>query len=106
MSSIAIKEKASDALLARAEEGEHVFKFEGNWYFDPRAVEQGHLVTTDRTYTCPMKGTCNWVDFIGPEGQTVKDVAWVYPHPKAGHEKIAGRYGFYAGAKGGTKQEA
>ncbi len=102
---IAIKEKTSDAVLADAEEGEKVLKFEGNWYFDPSAVDRSALVTTDRTYTCPMKGTCNWVDFVGPDGRTVKDVAWVYPQTKPGHEKIAGRYGFYAGTKGGTKQE-
>ena len=52
-----------------------------------------------------MKGTCNWVDFVDPDGRKVKDVAWVYPKTKAGHEAIAGKYGFYAGTKGGTKQE-
>ncbi len=103
--SITIKEPTTDAVLARAEEGEQVFKFEGNWYFDPASVAQGALVTTDRTYTCPSKGTCHWVDFVGPDGATVKDVAWVYARTKPGHEKIAGRYGFHAGTRGGTRQE-
>ena len=31
-------------------------------------------------------------------------VAWVYPEPKAGYEQIKGRYGFYAGKRGGTEE--
>ncbi len=102
--SIAIQEKTSSAILARGEEGKQVMKFEGNWYFEPAAINRTLLVTTERTYTCPMKGTCNWVDFVAPDGRTVKDVAWVYPKTKAGYEQIAGRFAFYAGTKGGTKQ--
>jgi hypothetical protein len=33
-------------------------------------------------------------------------VAWVYPKVKPGHELIQGRYGFYAGDRGGTKEES
>ena len=62
------------------------------------------LSVTERTYTCPVKGTCNGVDYIGPDGRTVKDVAWVYPAVKAGHELIKGRFGFYAG-NGGLRCE-
>ena len=53
-----------------------------------------------------MKGTCNWVDYVGPDGRTVANVAWVYPAVKAGHELIKGRYGFYAGRRGGTREES
>ena len=104
--SIAIREKDSDTLLARGEEGRQALKYEGNWYFDPSVVDQSTLVVTDRTYTCPMKGTALWIDFVDINGRTVKDVAWVYNKPKPGHEAIAGRYGFYAGSRGGTKQES
>jgi uncharacterized protein (DUF427 family) len=103
--SVAIREKKSDSVLAQGEEGQQALKYEGNWYFDPSAVDQSALVVTDRTYTCPIKGTCQWVDFVDPEGRRVKDVAWVYPKTKPGHEAIAGRYGFYAGSRGGTRQE-
>ena len=102
---IAIKEKDSDLVLASGEPGEKAVKYEGNWYFDPSAVDQSVLVVTDRTYTCPMKGTCNWVDFVDPDGRKVRDVAWLYPKTKPGHEAISGRYGFYAGTRNGTKQE-
>lgn len=102
--SISIVEKESGMRLAQAEEGQGVVSYEGNWYFDPQAVDQAALRVTDRTYTCPYKGTCNWVDHVRPDGRVVKDVAWVYPAPKPGHEVIRGRYGFYAGARGATRQ--
>jgi uncharacterized protein (DUF427 family) len=102
---IAILEKESDQVLAKGEPGSEALKYEGNWYFDPSVVDQSHLVVTDRTYTCPVKGTCNWVDYVDPTGRRVKDVAWVYPKTKAGHESIAGRFGFYAGTRNGTKQQ-
>jgi uncharacterized protein (DUF427 family) len=100
--SITIREMASGTALAESEEGPSLAKYEGNWYFDPAAVRTGVLRVTDRTYTCPYKGTCNWVDYVGPDGRTVRDVAWVYPEVKPGHELIRGRYGFYAGSRGTT----
>jgi uncharacterized protein (DUF427 family) len=103
--SIAIREKESDLVLARGDEGSQVVKYEGNLYFDASVVDQKLLVTTDRTYTCPVKGTCNWVDFVDPAGRRIKDVAWIYPRTKPGHEAIAGKFGFYAGTRGATKQE-
>jgi uncharacterized protein (DUF427 family) len=104
--SVTIREKASGAVLAQADVGSSLVAYEGNWYFDPSAVEAGVLKTSDRTYTCPYKGTCNWVDYVGPDGRTVRDVAWVYPKVKPGHEAIEGRYGFYAGSRGATKEES
>lgn len=103
--SIAVKEKESNHILAQGEAGDKAIKHEGNWYFDPSVVDQSVLVVSDRTYTCPVKGTCNWVDFMDSTGRKVKDVAWVYPKAKAGHEVIAGKYGFYAGTRGATKEE-
>ena len=100
--SITIHEKNSGTTLAEAEVGPSLAQYEGNWYFDPAAVRLDVLRVTERTYTCPYKGTCNWVDYVGPDGRTVQDVGWVYPEVKAGHELIRGRYGFYAGSRGGT----
>jgi hypothetical protein len=70
------------------------------------AAEADRLRVTERTYTCPYKGTCNWVDYVRPDGRTVPDVAWLYPKVKPGHELIEGRYGFYAGTRGSTKEES
>jgi uncharacterized protein (DUF427 family) len=72
--SITIREKDSGTALAEADEGPSLAKYEGNWYFDPAAVRSDVLRVTERTYTCPYKGTCNWVDFVGSDGRTVKDV--------------------------------
>jgi uncharacterized protein (DUF427 family) len=102
---ITIREKGSGATLARGETNEQVLTYESNLYFAPESVERGVLRVTPRTYTCPFKGTCNWVDYVGPDGTTVADVAWVYPAPKPGHEAIKDRYGFYAGSRGPTRQD-
>ncbi len=104
--SVTIREQESGVPLAQAEVGPGLTKYEGNWYFDPMNVEAELLRVTERTYTCPYKGTCNWVDFVGPDGRTVRDVAWVYPKVKPGHEVIEGRYGFYAGSRNGTTEES
>ncbi len=103
--SIIIAEAASGTLLAKGEPGAEVVGYEGNHYFSPEAVNQRVLKVTERTYTCPYKGTCNWVDYQGPDGRVVRDVAWVYPRVKPGHEAIQGRFGFYSGSRGATRQE-
>jgi uncharacterized protein (DUF427 family) len=104
--SVAILEKDSGAVLAEAGESAGVLvRYEGNLYFAPDAVTPEVLKVTDRTYTCPYKGLCHWVDYVGPDGRTVKDVAWVYDNPNPGHEVIRGRYGFYAGNRGPTRQQ-
>ena len=104
--SIVIREKSSGTVLADAEAmGTGVINYEGNLYFAPEAVKSDTLRKTDRTYTCPYKGTCNWVDYVGPDGSIVKDVAWVYGNPKPGHDAIQNRFGFYAGTRGATKQD-
>jgi uncharacterized protein (DUF427 family) len=102
---IAIKERESAAVLAQGEPGATVIEHEGNLYFDPSAVARDALRVTSRTYTCPIKGTCNWVDYVAPDGRTVRDVAWVYPETRPGHEAIRGRYGFSKGARKSTYQE-
>jgi uncharacterized protein (DUF427 family) len=103
--SIIIREARSGTVLAQGEQGAEVVGYEGNLYFTPSAVNQEVLRVTERTYTCPYKGTCNWVDFVGADGDVVRDVAWVYPRVKPGHEAIQGRFGFYAGGRGATRQE-
>src|SRR3954463_2795644 len=92
---IAIKERESGAVLAEGEPAAGVIEYEGNLYFDPAAVDGKALRVTNRTYTCPHKGTCNWVDFVAPDGRTVPEVAWVYRETNVGHEAIRGRYRFH-----------
>jgi uncharacterized protein (DUF427 family) len=91
----------SGEVLAQGAEPEEVLHLEGNWYFDPARVNAQALEVTERTYTCPYKGICFWVDYVGFEGR-IHEVAWVYREPMAGYEKIAGRYGFYSNDRAGT----
>jgi uncharacterized protein (DUF427 family) len=81
-------------VLARAQQAEHVIELEDNWYFHPQAINHAVLSVSKRTYICPYKGTCFWVDFRHGS-QFTPDTAWVYPAPKPGYRKIAGWYGFY-----------
>ncbi len=104
--SVIIREKASETVLAEAQQmSKDVINYENNLYFDPGAVTRGVLQVTEKTYTCPSKGTCHWVDYHGADGKTVENVAWVYAAPKAGHEALKDRYGFYPGSRGPTRQE-
>lgn len=104
--SVIIREKMSETVLAEARTmGEDVINYENNLYFDPGTVASGVLQVTEKTYTCPSKGICHWVDYHGADGQTVENIAWVYADPKPGHEAVKDRYGFYAGNRGPTRQE-
>lgn len=105
--SLTIREKQTGTVLASAPEGsELVVPYEGNLYFDPSAVEDRKLHVSDRTYTCPIKGVCHWVDFVGEDGApAVRDVGWIYQKVKPGHEAIQGKFGFYKGTRGGTRQD-
>ena len=94
-----IRDRASGNILASGTEPD-VFDFEGNVYFSPSAVSTDALVVTEATYTCPYKGTCNWVDIKGGAPK----VAWVYPDPKPGHDKIRGAFGFYRGLRPATEE--
>ncbi len=101
---VTIKERATGTVLASTDDPTKVESFEGNWYFDPSTVNHDVLRVTNDLYTCSYKGTCNWVNFEGT-GQAARHVAWVYPTPKPGYEKIAGRFAFYAGNRPHTIEE-
>lgn len=93
-----IKQKNSDHVIASDSD---VVLLEGNWYFSPEAVDMTYLKLTNRTYTCPYKGVCFWLDLQAP-GTEAKNVAWVYQHPKPGYERIQNKIGFYARDTAGT----
>ena len=98
-----VRERATSRVIADGNpEANTVFKFEGNWYFDQSVVDLSHLKITERTYTCPYKGVCYWVDLETPEGTRAQNVGWVYRQPKTGYEQIKDRFGFYARDTSGT----
>jgi uncharacterized protein (DUF427 family) len=101
---ITIKETEREAVLASAPEGEGVRLFEGAWYFDPDAVDATHLVVTDRTYVCPYKGTCYWIDLNMPDHKA-ENVGFVYFDVYSGYEFIKDQIAFYTGRREATYEE-
>jgi uncharacterized protein (DUF427 family) len=96
-----IKKRNDGELIASGEPEKEVLAFEGNWYFDPQVVNMQHLKVTDRTYTCPYKGTCYWIDLEAPNTKA-RNIAWVYNNPKPGYEFIKDQIGFYVRTTEGT----
>ena len=96
-----IKARSTQDVIASGNEGDTVRPFEGNWYFAPENVDMAHLRVTERTYTCPYKGVCYWIDLETPTG-TAQNIGWVYREPKAGYEFIKDQVGFYARDTSGT----
>ncbi len=102
---ITIKDNESGTTLASAAENAGVKLFEGAWYFDREMVDMTYLVVTDRTYICPYKGVCYWIDLAAP-GQQAKDVAFTYFDVNPDYEFIRDKVGFYAGKREATEQTA
>ena len=102
---LTLKERKSSTILATGEEDQSVREFEGNWYFKPEAVNMQHLKVTERTYTCPYKGVCYWIDLETPDGTKAQNVAWVYRNPKPTYEFITDQIAFYTRPTEGTISE-
>lgn len=84
----------SGQVLAQARRADQFIYLEGYWYFHPEVVDFSSLEISDRTYLCPYKGTCYWID-LRRGSVSIPDAAWVYPTPKPGFRKIANWVGFY-----------
>ncbi len=89
-----IKKRNDGEVIASGEPEKDVRDFEGNWYFDPKTVKLEYLKVTDRTYTCPYKGICYWIDLEAPNAKA-RNIGWVYNNPKPGYEFIKDQIGFY-----------
>lgn len=89
-----LKNRTTDTVIAEGVAGQTMQVMEGNLYFDPAQVDYTSLIVTDRTYTCPYKGVCNWIDLDTGEGR-MQNVGWVYSNPKSGYESIKGQIAFY-----------
>ncbi len=96
-----IKSRNDGKTIAYGMEDQTVFEFEGNWYFDSEAVNMDHLIVTQRTYTCPYKGLCYWIDLETDDGP-VSNIGWVYRLPLTGYEFIKDKIAFYARDTSGT----
>ena len=101
---VTIKNRLTGEMLASAKKAEGVRMFEGAWYFDPETVDMTHLVVSERTYTCPYKGICYWIDLETPEHKAA-DVAFVYFKVSPGYEFVKDQIGFYAGIREATIED-
>lgn len=99
--SIVAKNHERTLLAAGSEPEQTVLVLENNWYFAPAAVNTEYLTVTGRTYTCPYKGVCYWVDLNAP-GMRARNIAWVYYDAKPGYEMINRLIGFYSRETSGT----
>ena len=88
-------------ITAGDEDNGTMIVLEGCWYFDPEVVDMTHLTVTERTYTCPYKGVCYWIDLDSPALQA-RNIGFVYHHPLAEYQNIAGRIAFYGRDTSGT----
>ncbi|XAO22237.1 hypothetical protein I312_101005 [Cryptococcus bacillisporus CA1280] len=73
-----------DKVLAQAMTSDCEY-VEGNWYFPDQAL-----------------GEASYYNYQSDEG-LIKDIAWYYPRPKNGAEKVEGRVAFYVGKVDGLK---
>jgi uncharacterized protein (DUF427 family) len=100
MATIIVKDVTCDEIIAQSDDQDAIL-LEGSYYFDPKTVNMGHLVVTERVYRCPYKGTSFWLDLVGRDGTLIKDVAWMYTEIFEGYEHLRNRIGFAFGTRPG-----
>lgn len=88
-------------VLATAVNPDDAILFENSWYFLPELVDMTYLHISERTYNCPYKGICYWIDLIMPEVEA-RNIAFIYDDPLPGYSFIARRIAFYARETIGT----
>lgn len=71
---------------------------EGNHYFPRSAVDATVLTDSDRTSSCPWKGTANYHS-LAVDGKTNPDAAWYYAEPKSAAAEIKDRIAFWKGVE-------
>ena len=91
-------------MLAIGKRGKEVQLFEGAWYFDQDVVDMTHLRISDRTYTCPYKGVCYWLDLTLPDQEPIQNVGFMYFDTQNGYEFIQNKIGLYYGQREATYQ--
>jgi uncharacterized protein (DUF427 family) len=85
----------NDQIIAESDETVVV---EGNHYFPLGSVNETFLKPSDKTTSCPWKGTANYYTLIAG-GAENPDAAWYYANPKDAAKEIAGRVAFWKGVQ-------
>ena len=71
---------------------------EGNHYFPPESVRREFLAPSDKTTSCPWKGTAAYHD-VAVDGAINPAAAWVYPDPKPDAAEIKDHVAFWKGVE-------
>ena len=100
---ITIQEAETGQVLATAVYPDQVAFFEATWYFDVERVDMTHLVISDRTYTCPYKGTCYWID-LETSNRQIRDIAFTYFDTPPEYNFIKDKIGFLSGRRQHTTE--
>lgn len=83
----------NDTVVARSDDTVVV---EGNHYFPPDALVDGHFEHSDHTSVCPWKGTASYYHVV-VGGKRNENAAWTYPAPKPAAAEIKDRVAFWRG---------
>lgn len=94
-SSRQVRVSIGDVVVARTDRPVLVFEtgLPVRYYLPPADVDFTRLEETDLRTGCPYKGTARYWSFVGPPH--AQNVAWSYPEPVRGMERIAGHVCFY-----------
>ncbi len=72
--------------------------YEAVIYFPRSDIAMAFLEPSDKTTTCPHKGTATYFSVEAKSG-TIPDAVWSYEDPKDGVKEIAGHLAFHQGEK-------
>lgn len=67
---------------------------EGNHYFPRESILEGVLEPTDRSTSCPWKGTAGYFT-VTVDGERAENAAWTYAAPKDAAAEIKDHVAFY-----------
>ena len=79
-------------------ESDETVVVEGNHYFPISSVRREFLTSSDKTSSCPWKGTADY-NSLNVAGAMNPDAAWYYANPKDAAKEIAGRVAFWNGVQ-------
>jgi len=71
---------------------------ENNHYFPKSSIKEDRFRESEKTSTCPWKGTANYYSIV-VDGKTNEDAAWYYKEPKLAAKEIKDHVAFWKGVE-------